>query len=235
MSVVDDRVRSVADAILRDATKLGLHPGSRLATERALAENLEIPRSLVRHAMSLLEAEGAVSREVGRGTYLRRDPLATMVDIDSDSVLATVTMHDVSPADVMAARLALEPMAMYLATEEATESDFEAVGEALAGCGRANDYDEFEHWDLAFHRSLIEATHNPLVLRMYSLIEVARQGDLWGSLKRRHDTVERRRRSAAQHEDIARALHNRDGFGAQEAMTAHLDFVSDFLRQNARR
>jgi DNA-binding FadR family transcriptional regulator len=72
-------------------------------------------------------------------------------------------------------------------------------------------------------------------LHMYGLIESARRGSLWGSMKRRGDSYERRHRSYIQHVEIFDALHNRDGRGAQEAMNAHLEYVSNFLRDNARR
>ncbi len=230
-----DRIRDVAENVLREAVHQGLVAGSRLPTERALADKLRITRSMVRNAMSLLESDGMISREVGRGTYLKSDPLSALVDFDSDDFTTHEMLNDIGPADVMAARQSFEPMAMYLVVVEATEADFEAIQSGVESCARATNYDEFEVCDLAFHRSLMEATHNPLLLRMYSLIESARQGDLWGSMKRRGDTPERRHRSFLQHAEIADALRNRDGRGAQEAMSAHLDFVSAFLRENTRR
>ena len=230
-----DRIRDVAENVLRDAVRQSLGPGSRLPTERALAAELRVTRATVRNAMSLLATDGVISREVGRGTYLKCDPLSALVDLDSDEFSAQAMLSDIGPADVMTARQAFEPMAMYVAVVEATETDLEAIMNNVEGCARAADYDEFENCDLAFHRSLMEATHNPLILRMYSLIEAARLGDLWGSMKRRRDSPERRHHSYVQHAEIAEALRNRDGRAAQEAMSAHLEFVSDFLRENSRR
>ena len=227
-------VRDVAERVLRDAAQRGLGAGTQLPTERSLADELQITRSTVRSAMALLEADGLVSREVGRGTYLKCDPLSALVDLDSDTFSANATLNDIGPGDVMTARKAFEPMAMYVAVVEATEADFETIQRCVDGCERASSYDEFENWDLAFHRSLMEATHNPLLLRMYSLIEAARQGDLWGTMKRKGDTDERRHCSYLQHDAIAVALRNRDGRGAHDAMIEHLDYVSNFLLENAR-
>ena len=230
-----NQIRDVAEVLLRDAAQRRLSSGSQLPTERALAISLDLSRSTVRSALSLLEAVDVVSREVGRGTYLKYDPLAAMVNLDSDEATSLAILNDIGPGDVMVARQAFEPMAMYIAVVEATESDFDEIAQCVAACERADDYDEFEMWDLAFHRSLIEATHNPLLLRMYGLIETARQGDLWGSMKRRGDSYDRRHRSYVQHVKIYEALRNRDGLGAQEAMSAHLEYVSNFLRENVRR
>jgi DNA-binding FadR family transcriptional regulator len=227
-------IRDVAERILREAAQRGFAAGNQLPTERALADELQITRSTVRSAMALLESDGLVSREVGRGTYLKSDPLSALVDLDSDEFSAHATLTDIGPSDVMTARKAFEPMAMYVAVVEMTETDFETIQRCVDECGRASNYEGFENWDLAFHRSLMEATHNPLLLRMYSLIEAARQGDLWGSMKRRGDSTERRHCSYLQHAAIADALRNRDGRGAHEAMNAHLDYVSNFLLENAR-
>jgi DNA-binding FadR family transcriptional regulator len=230
-----DQIRDVAEAVLADAGQRGLSAGSQLPTERALAETLELSRSMVRSALSLLESERVVSREVGRGTYLKYDPLPAMLALDSDEATAVAMLNEIGPGDVMAARQAFEPMAMYVAVVEATESDFEEIARWVTACEHASSYEEFEVSDLAFHRSIIEATHNPLLLHMYGLIESARRGSLWGSMKRRGDSYERRHRSYIQHVEIFDALHNRDGRGAQEAMNAHLEYVSNFLRDNARR
>lgn len=230
-----DQIRDVAEVVLRDAAQGALTAGSQLPTERSIADLYGLTRSTVRSALAMLEAEGVVSREVGRGTYLRCEPLAGLVTLDSDAATAAAVLIDIGPFDVMAARQAVEPMSLHLAVAEATEADFEAIARCVDGCEHAPDYEAFETWDLAFHRSLIEATHNPLLLRMYNLIEAARQGDLWGSMKRRGDSTDRRRLSYLQHLAIFDALRNRDGRAAQEAMTAHLDFVANFLRENARR
>jgi DNA-binding FadR family transcriptional regulator len=46
-------------------------PSGRLPNERTLAAELGVTRTLVRHALTVLEAEGRVCREVGRGTFLK--------------------------------------------------------------------------------------------------------------------------------------------------------------------
>ncbi len=234
LTLSKDQIQNVAEIVLRDAAERGLTAGSQLPTERALASSLSSSRSAVRGALALLEAVDVVSREVGRGTYLKSDPLSAMISLDSGAVTSASVLYDIGPSDVMAARQAFEPMAMFVAVVEATETDFEEIARCVDACERAKDYDEFEVWDLAFHRCLMEATHNPLLLRMYSLIEAARKGDLWGSMKRRGDSHERRHCTYVQHAAIYDALRNRDGRAAQEAMSGHLEFVANFLRENSR-
>src|SRR5258708_29694936 len=66
--------RALAALILAGAERDGTGHDARLPTERQLARDLGVSRSAVRHAMALLQAEGRVSREVGRGTFLRGGP-----------------------------------------------------------------------------------------------------------------------------------------------------------------
>src|SRR5208282_2484740 len=69
-----ERGLRLAELILSGARQAGQGPGSRLPTERQLAADLGVTRSSVRHALAMLEAQGRISREVGRGTYLRDAP-----------------------------------------------------------------------------------------------------------------------------------------------------------------
>src|SRR5215467_5344639 len=69
-----DHRHRLAEIILAESRRAGLRRGSRLPTERQLAVNLRATRTSVRRALTVLEAEGRISREVGRGTFLREEP-----------------------------------------------------------------------------------------------------------------------------------------------------------------
>src|ERR1700732_2081806 len=72
--------RALAALILAESQRDGGRQGTRLPTERQLALDLGVSRAAVRHAMALLQAEGHVSREVVRGTFLRGVPDAGAAD-----------------------------------------------------------------------------------------------------------------------------------------------------------
>jgi GntR family uxuAB operon transcriptional repressor len=204
------RGRELADRILAEYAGLERRSGLRLPTERQLALEFGITRAAVRHALSYLEAEGHVSREVGRGTFLR----ATAGEAD-----------DVSPADVMVARELFEPQVIPLVVRHATARDFADVERCLHGGEAAGSSEEFERWDDAFHRAIVVAAHNQLLLRMYDSIAAARNGPLWGNLKRSHDSPERRALYRADHRRIVEALEARELEQALEATRVHLDRV----------
>ena len=231
-TVSNVQMRGVADNILMSATHTGLRSGHRLPTERDLAQALKLSRTTIRNAMALLESEGVVSREVGRGTFLRRDP-DVVLGVEVRHSPAHSVVGNVSPADVMNARLLIEPAALAATVENATASDFDEIKRCLTGGDNAADFDEFERWDLALHQAFVHASHNPLIENMYHFIAEARLSVTWGSLKRRSDSPERRDFYRQQHHEIAQALANRDGRAAREAMLRHLGAVESNLQRAA--
>jgi DNA-binding FadR family transcriptional regulator len=251
------RRRELAALILAESERNGAGHGTRLPTERQLALDLGVSRAAVRHAMAVLQAEGHVSREVGRGTFLRRGPGAAgpepepaggraaderalgdgPPDADEPPDAAGEPpgpgglpgAADYAPADVMAVRRLFEPTAMSLVVAGATARDFAEMDRCLRGGQRAADHDEFEVWDAALHRSIIAATRSPLLIRLYSEVERARHGRMWGDLKRRNASAARRDEYRRDHEEIVAALRLRDAAGATTAMRNHLARVSRHL------
>src|SRR5690242_15776840 len=161
-----DHRRRLAEIILAESLRAGLRSGSRLPTERQLAADLGATRTSVRRALTVLEAQGRISREVGRGTFLRGEawPHDGAAGADAGPVKAAAGSRaephpdrdgapraageaGFAPADVMTIRRLLEPPAMKLVVAWATAADFEEMSRCLAGGERAATYDEFESWD----------------------------------------------------------------------------------------
>jgi GntR family transcriptional regulator, uxu operon transcriptional repressor len=234
-----DHRHRLAEIILAESRRAGLRQGSRLPTERQLAVNLGASRTSVRRALTVLEAEGRISREVGRGTFLREEPwpagsggngaAADQAGGTRSRDGAHSGQAGFAPADVMTIRRLLEPPAMRLVVAWATTGDFEEITRCLAGGERATSYDEFESWDLALHRSIMAASHSPLLTRLYAVIEEARHSRFWGDLKRRSASRERQRAYQADHVELVAALRARDADRAVEAMRAHLGRVAGHL------
>jgi GntR family transcriptional regulator, uxu operon transcriptional repressor len=233
LAIPADRVRQLAEIILADSRRAGLGAGSRLPTERDLAASLGAPRTSVRRALAVLEAEGRISREVGRGTFLR-DPHSAWTGGsadpgDGDGVDAGPGGMGFAPADVMAIRRMFEPSAMRLVVAWATAADFQEMDRCLAGGERAESFGQFEYWDQALHRCIAAASHSPLLIRLYAVIDAARHGRYWGDLKRRSTSRERVRIYQADHRELVAALRARDPDRAVEAMHTHLARVASHL------
>lgn len=191
--------------------------GGRLPTERALVAELGVTRTMVRHALARLEAEGRISREVGRGTFLRADGAAA-----GRAGPTSGSAAEVGPADVMAARRVIEPQVLPLVVAWATQRDFDELRRCLGGGAAAESAAAFEVWDFALHHAVVAASHNQLLLAMYAAVERARKGEMWGNLKRRNDSRERRAAYQADHVELVDALRSRELTHAIEVMDRHL-------------
>jgi DNA-binding FadR family transcriptional regulator len=241
MVTIADGPRELA-ALILSTSPAG---SARLPAERQLAAELGVPRSAIRHAMAVLQAEGRISREVGRGTFLRGSsgsswssgfggPLfgpgpGSPGSAGPPGSVPGAAATDYSPADVMLVRRMFEPHAMSLVVAWATARDFAEMDRCLHGGDQAADQDEFEVWDSALHRAIIAATHSPLLVRLYAEVDAARHGRVWGDMKRRSASAVRRSEYCQDHADIVAALRQRDATAATEAMRAHLSRVAHHL------
>jgi DNA-binding FadR family transcriptional regulator len=212
----------LAELILEHVARDSALPGTRLPTERQLAADFNVTRTMIRHALALLEAEGRISREVGRGTFLQHARARAIAAPVGGAAARSV---DVGPADVMAARRVLEPQVLPLVIAWATNRDFDEMRRCLDGGAAAQSYEEFEVWDFALHHAIVVASRNPLLLAMYCEVERARRGSIWGNLKRLSDSRERRAVYHAEHVALVEAITARDLSRASELMEAHLATV----------
>jgi DNA-binding FadR family transcriptional regulator len=211
--------RSLRDMLIEGSKDGTLVPGSKLPTERDLVQRLTAPRSAIRQALEVLERDGLVVRHVGRGTFLT-DHAVQQVD---------GAAADTSPAEIMQVRLLLEPQVAALAARVGTQADLDRIVECLDAGGASEDFEGFEAWDAQLHRAIARAAHNGLLMSMFDVLSTARALPIWGTLKRRTSSPERRRCYHAEHTAIVDALRDRDPGEASEAMRTHLRNVSDNL------
>jgi len=211
-----EAARRIREFIMDAATEGTLEPGARLPTERELAKRFAIPRNAVRKTLTQLEAEGSITRHVGRGTFLAGAAAPAPEQFHPESCSNT------SPAELMDARLRIEPALAELIVTHATPSDFERMEMCLDKAERAATLDEFELWDAALHQALATATHNRFVIRVLELVAAVRKQAAWGKLKDRIVTPARRLEYQREHREIVRALKARDAERARDCIVTHL-------------
>jgi len=198
--------RSLRDLLIEGGKDGTLGPGSKLPTERDLVQRLAAPRSAVRRALEVLERDGMVVRHVGRGTFL------------TDAVQQV----DGAPADT-------SPAEIMQVARVGTQADLDRIVECLDAGGASEDFEGFEAWDARLHRSIASAAHNGLLMNMFDVLNTARALPVWGTLKRRTSSPERRRCYHAEHAAVVDALRDRNPDMAADAMRTHLQNVSDNL------
>ena len=168
--------------------------------------------------MSQLEAEGAILRQVGRGTF---------VAAASTNAIATIIkrMEGISPADMMEIRQLLEPAAAVFAATNASIAELNRVREAYENANAATEMSAFEHWDAVFHQQIFACSRNEFLREIHNIMRTLRNQPLWLEMKQRSFTEQRRQRYCAEHQAILDALLRRDPEGARQAMLIHLQTV----------
>lgn len=205
-------------------------PQQRLDTERVMARRLGCSRDTVRNALAVLEREGLVWRHVGKGTFVGPRPVF-------EPVPPLVLAETATPADVLEARLLLEPGIAALAAERAKPSDIARL-RTLATCTRsAGEWQSYERADNGFHKSIAALSGNPMAVAFYDVLSGVRSRVHW---QRQHDRTFRKgaegeyaRRQGDMHQRIVDGIERGDAQEAANAMRQHLQAIRQLMTEGA--
>lgn len=210
-----ERLRVLLDAAPADGDR-------QLPPERELAVQIGVGRRALRRALEVLEAEGRLWRQQGKGTFAGPPPAAGAAFIDR-------LIERTNPLEVMEARLEIEPGLARLAALRGTPEAIARLEHLATRAAAAADADGRELWDSAFHRKIAEAAGNQLFIALIDVIDHVRQDASWRHLRERARSVQRTTLYIAQHEDIVRAIRDRRPAEAEAAMRRHLVTLRDGL------
>jgi DNA-binding FadR family transcriptional regulator len=199
--------------------------GERLPTEREFGERHQISRSTVRKVLAELKAQGLIVQTVGSGTYATDKVLSANTARPAQAAEAPDAAWQTSPAELMQARMALEPAIIEMVIGNATPADFEHMENCCVRAEAATSVEEFEVWDGMFHEIIARAAHNSFVARLFKLMNQARAQGEWGMLKKRSLTPERRLAYQSEHRQLLQAIKARDPVLAKALATEHLVHV----------
>jgi DNA-binding FadR family transcriptional regulator len=162
---------------------------------------------------------------VGSGTYVTDKALSTASARKAASVTAADAAWQTSPAELMEARMALEPAIIEMVIGNATPADFELMENCCDRAEEATSVEEFEVWDGMFHEVIARAAHNSFVAKLFKLMNQARAQGEWGMLKKRSLTPERRVAYQSEHRALLQAIKARDPMLAKGLAVEHLIHV----------
>ena len=201
-----------------------LQPGDKLPTEAAIMGEFAVSRTVVREAISKLQASGLVETRHGIGTFVLGLGTAPGFAIAPEQYS---TLRDVIA--VLELRIGLETEAAALAAQRRTEANLAQMRKALDAvmegveAGRAAVAADFQ-----FHLEVARATQNSHFAELMGtlgsmIIPRARldpDADSGAELGAEHQQY--LRRVNAEHESIYDAIASQDPEGARAAMRTHL-------------
>jgi GntR family transcriptional regulator, transcriptional repressor for pyruvate dehydrogenase complex len=226
------RGKGLVDGIVQELSnciRLGeFGPGAKLPTESAIMARFSISRTVVREALSKLQASGAVETRHGIGTFVTAQPPTANFRI-AEGNLSTVA--DV--ISVLELRISLETEAAGLAAQRRTPADLEAIRMALDAFKLAVQHtSDAVAADFQFHREVARATGNRHFADLMTylgtmIIPRTRVNTMPVTPEGRLDYLQR---VNGEHESIYNAIRNQDPEAARAAMRTHLANSRDRLR-----
>lgn len=231
------RAGGLAQAVATDLTQQirdgKIRPGDKLPTEIELIEQQGVSRTVVREALSQLQAAGLVETRHGIGTFVLA---AAPVEPFTFDAGALVTLRDAIA--MLELRIGLETETARLAALRRSDAQLRAMREALDTLqSRIDSGGDAVTADFQFHWRIAQATDNRYFNDLFgqlgatliprTRVDTARLSAIGGL-----DYLQRINR---EHEEIYEAIARQDGETARAAMRLHLVNSRERLRQVADR
>jgi len=210
----EDALRS---RIAGDSVKVG----DKLPTERALALELGVSRTVIREAVAALRADGLLDAKHGVGYFVAQKSV-------SDYGFPTTTEQlrfSASMLDILELRMAVEIHAAGLAAARRSWAQEAAIYAHAENFAMALENDESpDSADWAFHRSISEATNNVAFVEFFDRLglSILPRRAIEGERRNALITKQYLAKSIPEHRAVCEAISRGDVEAAREAMKAHL-------------
>lgn len=191
----------------------------RLPSERDLAQQLGITRSILRKALSELESEGLILRQVGKGTFAR---INSLFSFDLPSNLAFQT----NPVEIMEVMSILQPKIAAMAALRSSPQAIESMRRYANRCEQVDNVNLRLKWDYYMHNTIARAAGNNILIAIGDYLHRTK---VWGRRKETVFTPDRWLIYNRQHKEIINAIQDRDPVRAFELMGDHVETVREHL------
>jgi DNA-binding FadR family transcriptional regulator len=196
-----------------------LGEGHRLPSEMALCQTFDVSRTVVREALSRLQADGLVYAKQGVGTFVARRPPQALIQLAApDDVSAIMACFE--------ARVALECEAAALASVRRSKDHLGVLRNALADLKTGfSERRPGVEADLRFHRAVALASGNEYIVALLDAVNsnTAQWLHIVLNITAQHSSAERAQRVYDEHLRIFEAIGEGDPERARLLMRYHLD------------
>ena len=227
------RHRNLAQSVVAEISERirtgSLGPGEKLPTESEIMRLQGVSRTVVREAISHMQAANLVETRHGIGTFVLDAVKVNEIGIDPATV---VTMRDVLA--ILELRISLETESAYLAASRRSESQLGDIRAALDVLQelRAGDTHSVTP-DVQFHLLIAQASGNRYFHDILTQLgnNIIPRSRINSAKLAQDDPATYLDRVNREHEDIFNAIQRKDGEAARAAMRTHLSNSRERLRQ----
>jgi GntR family transcriptional repressor for pyruvate dehydrogenase complex len=210
--VVEQLTAQIVDGVYR--------PGAKLPAESALEEQFSVSRTVIREALTRLQAVGLVETHRGKGTYVLVRPSEEAFSADPGRIRTAQDM-----LELLDFRLGCEVEAAGLAALRRTGSQLARIESSLSSFRAARDLpSKAVEADFQFHRNIAVASNNHYYVELLTSLGPTMIAMPQTRL-RAHDAAENDLhydRVILEHETVVAAIARRDVLAACAAMRTHL-------------
>ncbi len=218
---------TVAKQLLAEIDAGRMLPGEKLPTDTRLAEQFGVSRTVIREAVSRLRQDGIVEARQGSGVFVtgQGGQRALCIDAAELSTLDAV-LH------IVDLRRALETEIAAQAAAQRSKRDMAAIDDALAAIAAAVERGgDGVKEDVAFHRSIAQATGNPYFLATLAFVSQYLEAATRVTRGNEARHADQMRAVLQEHAAIADAIRRQDVEAAREAARIHMVNAAGRLRQ----
>lgn len=188
-----------------------LAPGERIVEGR-LTKEFGVSAIPVREAIRELVATGVLDSAAHKGAWVREVSLTETIE-------------------AFQVRAALESLAAMTAANALRGNcgELRKVCKATVAAARRRDFGAFQRENQAFHRAIVQASENGVLLRVWDSLAFEVRTRFAAEFLKTADLVA----IAVEHESIVDALDTGDAQGASQSLHSHSDRLVEYLRTEA--
>ncbi|SFR55413.1 FadR/GntR family transcriptional regulator [Anaeromicropila populeti] len=196
-----------------------LQVNAKLPSERAMAEQYGVSRTVIREALKVLNEKGLVEIMTCRGGYVTQPDQRDLMSKFENAVDSS----NVNPFDILDARIAIETAVGKRVIERAAASDILKLKLIYSQMESAlEDSREFSQYDAQFHLQLAACSGNEvLVLITTTLNNLTDRSDYLGST----GGSEIRLHAQKEHKEMICAVEERNIEKFEQAMESHIECI----------
>ena len=160
-------VQKVIQLIRNDLITQTLKPGDKLLPQHELVKEFGVSRTVVREAITMLTALGAVESKQGKGTYVK-DEISNVI---IDPLVFSLLLEKRTPDNFLELRQMIELGMLPVVIKKASKDDISKMEKAIEMLEESykkgvKDRSTLCEHDLAFHYAFADSTRNPLLIKI---------------------------------------------------------------------